>query len=912
MLATVPNAGIPVGFRKKTYDDVSGTENGHAASIMFVAPDGDVLLCRRSLSEENYGGFWALPGGKAEDGEAIEDAIRREVREELGGEIPDGKLNLLDQRITPNGLAHRTFAMPVTEKFSPKINGEHVGWSWTPLHELPEKLHPGVAATIRERVLAAPAADMTPEEWSDLREGFLKWMREEESEAEHAGDEEAPTIEVDDDHDGPWMSCMSRDGSRMYRNRNVPSSIEIAGKVVKVDDVLLRHEVPEFAEISRLLVAFEQEEEREPDEDERIAIYGTAHRTQGEPSERAYLEEMGIDRKAWNAWCRGIESKIERGPFENEPADADVHPAPHRHGELEEAIDALAAADETAKISHEEAGYVFPAPGPDYCRSCSMFEPKGLFSVEPGRCSLVRDVIEPAGWCEHYEWIGVQAADELLAGDSFLAFDRSIRSFDKDGRLRLERVNISKANICPYRGEEIPGWQELKLDPVKIYHLYRDPDELAKSAESSNGVQLLQKHIPVNADDAQQFDVVGATGTDGLFENPYLSNSLFVWTTPAIEGIESGAKKQLSMGYHYRADMTPGKIGDTSFDGVMRDIVVNHVALVETGRAGPDIVVGDSMEGLMAEKNPTRIAALALRYTARAINPILALDAKVPLLPIFKDLTSKNFDAKKIHRAVVNACKGKTIAKDNNMEHVGTMLDNLFEIARSDKSADESVSGPQHRAMMAAAEGHSNLGIPQSTGEEYKEADKGKSFTDALPEFLRGKGMSEDDINHVMGMMPKPATDSEKDAEGLIKKEEEVAQSEDEEDDEKEEKKEEMVTKDELDATMKAALEAQAKQIRGEQRDLRLALDEVRPYVGELAPTLGFDTGEQVRRHALKALGVEGYDTIHLSALSTVLKMQPKAGAKVPEKKIGMDATSADQKKSFLDRFPDAARIGQV
>ena len=40
-----------------------------AAGIVFVAPDGDVLLLRRAADEKNYGGHWGLPGGGGEDGE---------------------------------------------------------------------------------------------------------------------------------------------------------------------------------------------------------------------------------------------------------------------------------------------------------------------------------------------------------------------------------------------------------------------------------------------------------------------------------------------------------------------------------------------------------------------------------------------------------------------------------------------------------------------------------------------------------------------------------------------------------------------------------------------------------------------------------------------------------------------------
>ena len=51
---------------------------------------------------------------------------------------------------------------------------------------------------------------------------------------------------------------------------------------------------------------------------------------------------------------------------------------------------------------------------------------------------------------------------------------------------------------------------------------------------------------------------------------------------------------------------------------------------------------------------------------------------------------------------------------------------------------DPSVSAAQHRAMAAAAHGHSTLKIPASVGKEFLDADKGKSF-DAAP--VKGAGI---------------------------------------------------------------------------------------------------------------------------------------------------------------------------
>jgi uncharacterized protein len=187
----------------------------------------------------------------------------------------------------------------------------------------------------------------------------------------------------------------------------------------------------------------------------------------------------------------------------------------------------------------------------------------------------------------------------------FFAFDRRPtfdgaapnRTFDADGRLRVAVSNISKACVSPYRGEEIPGWdEELGLDPDRIYCLLRDPDELKAAANSFNSLPILTEHLPISADNHSRNAslVVGTTGTDAAFEDPYLTNSLVIWAADAIADVESGAKRELSCGYRFTPDMTPGVYKGERHDGVMRDLVGSHVALVVDGRAGPDVVVGDA------------------------------------------------------------------------------------------------------------------------------------------------------------------------------------------------------------------------------------------------------------------------------------------------------------------------------
>ncbi|KER03393.1 MULTISPECIES: DUF2213 domain-containing protein [Photorhabdus] len=174
-----------------------------------------------------------------------------------------------------------------------------------------------------------------------------------------------------------------------------------------------------------------------------------------------------------------------------------------------------------------------------------------------------------------------------------LAFDRSMRSKDGNGHLIVERTILSKAAVNPYRGKEIPAYEKLGLDPERVYHMLRDPYELEKAASTFSKKQLLIRHIPVNASDPKKEDTIGAIGSDITFEDGRLYGDLGVWDEYAIELIESGKMQELSSGYAYVPDMTAGEYQGVKYDGVMRDIRANHVALVEKGRIGPDAIISD-------------------------------------------------------------------------------------------------------------------------------------------------------------------------------------------------------------------------------------------------------------------------------------------------------------------------------
>jgi len=50
----------------------------------LLCQDNAILLGKRSASRASYPDVWDVPGGHREDGESLEEALVRELREELG------------------------------------------------------------------------------------------------------------------------------------------------------------------------------------------------------------------------------------------------------------------------------------------------------------------------------------------------------------------------------------------------------------------------------------------------------------------------------------------------------------------------------------------------------------------------------------------------------------------------------------------------------------------------------------------------------------------------------------------------------------------------------------------------------------------------------------------------------------
>ena len=470
------------------------------------------------------------------------------------------------------------------------------------------------------------------------------------------------------------------------------------------------------------------------------------------------------------------------------------------------------------------------------------------------------------------KWLkDVKHAEDALAYDRLpLASDlKTVRDKDDDGRMRVAVANISKACVNPYKGSEIPGCQALGLEPHRVYKLLRDPEELRKAAPSFNGIQVMRKHIPVNAEDHQPWDVVGSTGTEAEFEPPYLKNSLTIWVKDAIKDIESEEKRELSCGYRYRPDMVPGTYEGEAYDGVMRDIVGNHVALVTTGRAGPDVMVGDAA---MATDPPVSEKQRRAMFAAAEGKSNLGITEKVGKEFVGKDarndeakpMTKKAMDA--FPKAACDWLKGKMSEDDfKEFSAKDAWPDDVKAKDESEEEAEKKKKEAEDKKAMDAKSAKDKKAADKKAKDEEEEAEEVSEGKKDVKEHAEDKGKAKDE-------------------------------------------KEDMVSKGAMDEAIEAACNATAKSVEAKtttsvearMRDRYEAARIVKEYIGDIEP-MAFDSGDAIKQHCLKSLGVKDYDKLTGAALDIVLGYQRKAGARPVERgapKLGMDAAvKADAKK---------------
>lgn len=153
--------------------DVAENLKRAAVAIVIVPFEekAHFLLTKRAAKLNSHGGQWALPGGRLDEGETIEEAGLRELHEEIGIEANAVRiLGLLDDYPTRSGYLITPIVMWAPIALTPALNPDEVAsLHYIPVsdlqkdgavefHTIPESDQPIIRLNFQETQVHAPTA----------------------------------------------------------------------------------------------------------------------------------------------------------------------------------------------------------------------------------------------------------------------------------------------------------------------------------------------------------------------------------------------------------------------------------------------------------------------------------------------------------------------------------------------------------------------------------------------------------------------------------------------------------------------------------------------------------------------------------------------------------------------------------
>ena len=128
----------------------------HIVAVVAVIrnSEGKYLLLKRSDREVAYPGMYTFPGGKMEDNTTVEETLQREVQEECGLTLKEGKILLKDKSFTrPDGQTVKVFSyLCFVETSEPVIfdPNDFTEYKWVTVDEVDGLKHVGLKTELEQ------------------------------------------------------------------------------------------------------------------------------------------------------------------------------------------------------------------------------------------------------------------------------------------------------------------------------------------------------------------------------------------------------------------------------------------------------------------------------------------------------------------------------------------------------------------------------------------------------------------------------------------------------------------------------------------------------------------------------------------------------------------------------------------
>lgn len=234
------------------------------------------------------------------------------------------------------------------------------------------------------------------------------------------------------------------------------------------------------------------------------------------------------------------------------------------------------------------------------------------------------------------------------------------------------KITLAKVGVLPYINADGTVTNEAKL-PEDLFH--------ADTVASLKGAPITMEHPPGLVNPVNAGDLVkGSVGDSIEPKKDTLVSQGYIYDAELIKRVKDGMK-EVSMGFTNTLEKKDGIINGEEYDHIQRNIRVNHVAVTESGRAGPEVAIHlDSNNDLAVEK--TDAVEKEIKKMADNKNKIvLTLDADI---------------IKKIGNL-------SAILKTKDNEHIGKAAEQIGEVAAELQAALEKAPPPDSISELAAA-----------------------------------------------------------------------------------------------------------------------------------------------------------------------------------------------------------------
>jgi hypothetical protein len=267
-----------------------------------------------------------------------------------------------------------------------------------------------------------------------------------------------------------------------------------------------------------------------------------------------------------------------------------------------------------------------------------------------------------------------------------------------DGYLIAEAKAV-RTGIQLYAGDEVG-----KPD-MRMVRVYRPADEVFADAslQSFTHAPVTVNH-PDDAVNASNWKdlAVGEVSTAAKKDGEWVWLPLILKDAAAIASVESG-KRELSAGYSCELVWGDGVTADgQQYDATQKNIKINHLAIVDSARAGSQARIGDGavswgISPVTTDQDPERNKIMTLKTVTVDGIPVEVTDQGAVVITTLQqrlaDASTKAADADKAHNTAV-AAKDAEIAKKD------AEIDALKAKVLSDADLDKRV---QDRAILVKA-----------------------------------------------------------------------------------------------------------------------------------------------------------------------------------------------------------------